>query len=321
MASLIRHIRAISPVLFGLFAGIVYTYIIGLLDSADYLVEQWSVWIVEVPFMVAWALFDRKFGWRICLVYAFVGAGLSFMLSLPDRSIAPLVYFKIVLTGIILGEVEWFDVSFTGRLAAVAFPGAVLAFVFGIPLIVGGVGPEIMDRFRQDALEMYRAFMPEDEALKAVENAMVMFGGIFKAGFGVFLIGSVAYAWLSFLVARPVMAKFGEEPEHIPCFHEFRLPFHVIWLFLAAFGLLLSEIGQAFPFALNVLIVTACLYMIQGLAVVVHYMNRFGVGRLPRVLFWLLFFVTIAFTGLVLLCTGLLDTWFHFRIRGTAEKK
>ncbi|MCD6307690.1 MAG: DUF2232 domain-containing protein [Candidatus Latescibacteria bacterium] len=318
MASWIRHIRAISPVMFGLFAGIVYTYVIGILDSADYLVEQWSVWIIEVPFMAAWALFDRKFGWRMCLLYAFVGTGLSFALSLPDRSVAPLVYFKIVLTGIILGEAEWFGGSFTRRLTAVAFPGAVLAFVLGIPLIVGGVGPEIMDRFRQEALDMYRAFMSEDEALKAVENAMLMFRGIFKAGLGIFLIGSVTNAWLSFLAVRPVMAKFGEDPEGIPSFHDFRLPFHVIWLFLAAFGLLLSEIGLVFPVAMNLLIVTACLYMMQGLAVVVYYMNRLGVGRLPRVLFWLLFFVTIAFTGLVLLFIGLFDTWFHLRSRGTA---
>ncbi len=311
------NIRRLAPLLFGVAASILYTYIIGLLDAADYLVEQWSVWIIEVPFIVAWAVFDRKYGWRTGLAYAFAGAMISFGLSWPDHSIAPAVYVKIALTGIILGETDWFAGPFVKRLAGVSLPGVVLAFVFGIPIILRGVSPEIMDRFRQDALDMYRAFMSEDEALKSVENAMEMFKGIFKAGFGMFLIGAVSYAWLSFLGSRIVFPRFGEEPEQTPRFHEYRLPFHAIWLFLASFGLLMAEVDAVFPVALNLFIVSAFFYGIQGLAVFVHYMNRFELGVVPRVVFWLLFFVTIAFTGLVLLFTGLIDTWFNLRRTGT----
>ena len=287
--------------------------IIGHLDTADYLVEQWSIWLVEIPFIVFWAVYERKYGWKTCLEYILFGALLSFILTFQEKSITPAVYLKASFTGLILGEASWFRGSFTRRFVAVSFPGVVLSLVFGLPIILSGVTTEVIERFRQDALEMYRVFMSADEALKAADNAMQMFRGIFKAGLAVFMISAPVYAWMSFIASKLLMRRFNEEPEDITPFHNFKLPFHVIWIFLGAFGLLLSEYALVFPIALNIFVFMAFLYLIQGIAIVMFQMNKFSMGRLPRVIFWLLFFFTLVFTGVILIFTGVIDSWFNLR--------
>jgi len=309
----INNLRGLAMSFIGLVSGAVFTYIVGVLDSADYLVEQWTIWIVEVPFVVMWAVCERKYGWRKCLFYVVVGAAVSYLVSYPESTVSPLVYLKVSVTGVILGETGLLGRSFARRLVAVSSPGFVLAAVFGLPMIFRGVAPEVLDRFREDALEMYRAFMTSDEAINAADNAVQVFRGVFKTGFAVFMMGSVMNAWISFHGAKIVMEKFRERPEEISPFQSFKLPFHAVWVFLVAFGLLLGEFEPVYPLALNVLVFMVFLYLIQGLAVVTFHMNRLSLGRLPRVVFWLFFFFTIAFTGIMLVFIGLLDNWFNFR--------
>jgi len=53
--------------------------------------------------------------------------------------------------------------------------------------------------------------------------------------------------------------------------------------------------------------------LFQGIAIVVFHMNRMSLGRLPRVIFWMLFFVTLAFSSIMLVGIGILDNWFKMR--------
>ncbi len=80
-----------------------------------------------------------------------------------------------------------------------------------------------------------------------------------------------------------------------------------------SFGLVLSEYEPTFVIALNVFGVMAGFYGIQGMAIVSYYMNRTSMGRLPRILFWLIFFITLAFSGVFLIIVGVIDNWYHLR--------
>jgi len=299
--------------LLGLFLGVLFTVILGSLDMSDYLVEQLSIGFVELPFIVFWAVFEKKYGWKNAFSYVLIGTVVSLLLSFQLKSITPMVYFKVSIIGIILGEATLFAGSFTKRFAAVSFPGVLLAFVFGIPLIFADVSPDVIERIRADALRMYQTFMSPEEALNAADNAMIMFRGIFKVSFAVFFISAIGFAWLSFLVTPFFMRKFKEEPEYVAPFNSFKLPFHAVWLFLAGFGILLSEYKPVFPLALNVFAVMACLYLLQGMAIVMYHINRFSMGRVLKVVFWLLFFISLGFTGGFLILTGVIDNWFNLR--------
>ena len=160
---------------------------------------------------------------------------------------------------------------------------------------------------------MYQTFMSNDEAINAADNAMQMFKGFFRVGFSVFIISTLIFAWLSFLGAKWVMVKFREEPEYIVPLQSFKLPFHAIWIFLGGFGILIIGYEPVFPLALNVFVIMAFLYLIQGIAIVMFQMNKFSMGHFPRVIFWLLFFVTLSFTSIFLILAGIIDNWFNLR--------
>lgn len=297
----------------GLGAGGLFAFIVGDLDAPTYLIEQLSIGFIEVPFVVVAALIMRKFGWRYGLLFTFTGAVIASAFMPTLGSITPVVFLKTGLMGMILGEPFLFPGPFARRLTAVALPGFVLALVLGFPMISHGVSGEVVSEIRQDALDMYMTFMPEEDAINTADNAIAMFEGVFHAGMGVFAIAALSVAWLSFLVSGLVMKRIGETPEYVAPLQTFKLPFHMMWVFLGAFGLMLSEYQPLFPFALNLFVFMAFLYLVQGIAIVTFHMNRVSMGRLPRILFWLVFFVTIGIIGFVLVIAGVVDTWFNLR--------
>ena len=122
--------RRLLTLFFGLFSGFLFTFIVGSLDTADYLMEQLSIGIIEVPFIILFAVFDRKYGWKHCLFFVFLGIVISVILTFENKSITPVIYLKTSLMGIILGESSWCKDSFKKRLLAVSFPGIVLSFFF-----------------------------------------------------------------------------------------------------------------------------------------------------------------------------------------------
>jgi hypothetical protein len=298
---------------FGLLSGLVFAGLMGTLDSADYLVELFSVGIIEVPVIIFIAILTGRYGWRYALMMVTLGLVAVFSLTAEEYSVTGIVFVKVALMGVTLGEQSWFSGSFTRRLTGVAIPGFMLGLIMGVPMLIHEVDPEILERIRQDAISMYSAFMTEDQALNTADNAMSMFAAIFRVAVALHVLSAFAFAWLAFMGARILMPRFGVEAEPVPRISEFTVPFHAIWVFLATFGLLLSGIEQLFPVALNGFIIMAALYLIQGLAVVMHVMNRLELGRLPRILFWVMFFVMIGAIGVVLLVIGVSDNWFRFR--------
>lgn len=307
---------AIRTMLFytlSILSGALFSMIVGHIDTADYIIELWTLWIVEIPFIVFWAAYTRKYGLKTSLRLALLSIVITYALFLPEHSLTVAVYVKVALMGIILGDTNFFPGSFSRRLVVVAFPGVMLALIFGLPVILRGVPADIIERFRSEALEMYKAFMSEDQAINSANNAVDMFKGIFQAGFSVMVLGSLLYAWLSFHACRFLMARMGGTFDELPPFHLFRLPFHAVWVFLASFAALLAEYEPVFPIALNLLVIMVVLYLVQGLSVVMYHMNRLSLGRLPRILFWLFFFFTIVFSGIFLIGIGLVDNWFNLR--------
>ena len=303
----------------GLGAGALFSWIVGDFNAADYLIEFMSIGPLEIPFILACMVLVRKYGWRSGIFFTVSGLVASILLFRSTESVAPLVFLKIAVSGIILGSPQWFSGTFTARLSAVALPGVILAFLFGAPLIYHGAPEGTLDQLRQEALDMYSSFMSEDQAFNAVENATYLFEGVYKVGLGIFFLGSVILSWLTMIVGNWLLRKIKEPVEPLPRMFAFSLPFHAVWVFLAALALLVLEYDPLFPVALNALFVMAGLYGIQGLAIVTFHMARLSMGPLPRVFFWLLVFVTLSFSGIILILTGVIDNWFSLRSLPSTE--
>ncbi len=296
-----------------IFSGFLFTYIVGYLDPPFYLLEQMTIILIELPFVVLYAVLVRKHDWMMGCLYAFLGTVVSFVLTFQSMSITPIVFMKIALMGLLLGKYNLFCGSFFRRLSAVAFPGIIIAIVLGLPLIFNGVTPEVMEEIKQDTLEVYQVFMPDDDAENMAENAVVFFAGIFKISLAFYILFAFILSWFSFLLSSWLMGKFKEDAEYVPPFYTFKMPFRAIWVLIAGGALWVSGYEHTIIIASNILAVMAGLYGMQGLAVVTYHINRFSIGVLPKIIFWLIFFLAIGFSGILLIITGVIDNWFNLR--------
>jgi hypothetical protein len=179
-------------------SGALFSMIVGHIDIADYIVELRTLWIVEIPFIVFWAAYTSKYGLKTSLRLAVLSIVITYALFLPEHSLTAAVYVKVTLMGIILGETTLFAGLFRGALRRWLFRDNPCAD-FRASRHYEGIPADIIERFRSEALEMYKAFMSEDQAVNSANNAVDMFKGIFQAGFSVIVIGSILYAWLLFM--------------------------------------------------------------------------------------------------------------------------
>jgi len=308
--------RTLYQILFwgsGIGLGAAFTFVIGDISSPHYLLELMSTILVEVPFVAAYALLARKSGWACTLFCIVTGVLASYAMTLPGFSLTPVIFLKAAVTGVILGNMTWCAGSFLRRLFVVSAPGIVFACIFGIPIILHGVLPRVLEEIRTDSLDVYRMFMSEDDALNAIENAMYFFQGVFRVGFAVYILYAVMLSWFSFYFTGWLMGILRETGEYLPPLYTFKMPFHTIWVLLFGAGLWVGELKPVYPVTLNILAVMAGFYGLQGLAIVIYHMNRLSIGRLPKILFWVIFFLTIIVTGVVLVFIGIFDNWFNLR--------
>lgn len=294
-------------------SGLLFSVLIGDIGLSQYVIAQTNLILFELPFALLFAVLTRKFGWETTGVFSVLGTFSAFYLAPSFTSITPLLFLKLALMGIVLARYAWFGHSFFGRIVTVAFPGILLGFVLGLPIVLNGVSPEILSEMKQESYEIYSAFMSDDGAKNAAENAVYFFESIFKVGLAMNLLCAFILSWLALVLSGWVMVKFREEPDSIPAFTTFKVPFHAVWIFLVAGGIWLSGFEVTGSFSLNTLAVMGGLYGLQGLTIVIYHMNGISIGRLPKIIFWVIFFLAIKFSGVFLIVTGIIDNWFNLR--------
>ncbi len=303
----------------GLLSGFLFSFLAGAFDPARYLIEQLTLIPFEVIFASVAVLVTRRFGFMAGILYVlggFVGAVFPFF---PEINTTAGVFVKTAATGVLIAQSFRFGASFAGRLATVTAPGLILAVFLGIPLIYHGMPADTLEEIRRESLEMYQLFMSPEDAANTAENAMALVNGMLGIGLSILVLSSLVVSWFSFLFSGWLLRRSGQMMQRLPAVSDFTVPFPVMWVFLASFALVLSEAETLFPVVLNVLVITAGLYGIQGVAVIMHFMNRASMGRFPRVIFWLVFFITLAFSGIIFVFTGIIDNWFHLRSAATVS--
>ena len=125
------------------------------------------------------------------------------------------------------------------------------------------------------------------------------------------LIGIGATAGLNLLALRRLAAGLGQALP-VGDLKKFRNPDHLIWFAIAAGFALLITNSLVSTAALNLLVVTLSLYFLQGLAIILHFFDRFAVSRFFRAIFYVMLALQpyLAFAAALL---GVFDLWGNFR--------
>jgi uncharacterized protein YybS (DUF2232 family) len=125
------------------------------------------------------------------------------------------------------------------------------------------------------------------------------------------LVGFGSIAGLNLLLLKKATRRIPRQI-YFGDFSRFRNPEKLVWVLISSGFALLANNEMVTRAALNVLIVTASLYFVQGMGVAVHFFKKFQVSRFFRFMFYGLSFLQ-PYLMVLVAAVGLFDLWCDFR--------
>ncbi len=223
---------------------------------------------------------------------------------------------EMILLGLVLGAGMRKGLSLEKTVG-----GASLA-VFGVSSVIfwysqGGIGSEVFQGLEKEFKESITAVLRQHESLSdgkyALDQVIDKFSWfLVRLLPGVTLASTVIVAWLNLLMAVRFCRAQSVALPSWPEWTRWGAPDYLVWPVIAAgFGFVLPSMTSKI-IALNFLIVFGAVYLLQGLAIVVFYFDRWKLPKVLRALFYILLLLQqFATLGVVFL--GFFDVWFDFR--------
>jgi len=117
---------------------------------------------------------------------------------------------------------------------------------------------------------------------------------------------------MNMVVSGVLLRRLAPDKAFWPPYKEWRLPDKLVWLLILAFALMLVGKGVVNTTGLSLALVSGMLYFFQGIAVVIHVLNRW---KLPRAFRFFLYVILVlqSYGMLFVALVGLADTWADFR--------
>ncbi len=248
---------------------------------------------------------------------------IAFILSLLTSLIIGSTYSQLfVLTLIPLGYMLNFSASRNETPASAGFKGVLiqgfcwLAYGFIISALHGkSLHTELITSFTNgvdEAISQYRTSdsIPAD-TLAALEQTFYQLKTTLPLIFPSFVVSSVIVLVIFSMVGGSIiLQKYGTSTGWKP-FSQWQLPDRAIWFVILAAGITLADIPSRIA-GINLLIIGAVIYCIQGLSIFSFFVNKW---RLPR-FFKTVLYITVIFQSFgtaLLLTLGLSSVWIDYR--------
>ncbi len=133
------------------------------------------------------------------------------------------------------------------------------------------------------------------------------------------IISAVFIVFLVYLVVRLYALNRYGISDGMPHFELFKPPEAVMWTFIFSMAVLAAEkfipLKEPVEIAYNAMFVLAAVYFTAGLSVASFLFIKYKVPQPVRFFFYLCL-VLWSFLGIIVMFTGMLDTWFDFRKLG-----
>jgi uncharacterized protein YybS (DUF2232 family) len=129
---------------------------------------------------------------------------------------------------------------------------------------------------------------------------------------GLLATSVIITVWLNMLIVNYLLFRFKPEKTAWPKFSQWQLPEKLVWLVITAAMLLMVGSGKLQNAGYSLAVTAAILYCLQGLAVFIHFLDRWKVPGYLRVILYVI--LAVQSYGLLLLAMlGLADIWIDFR--------
>ncbi|MCG6533087.1 MAG: YybS family protein [Syntrophales bacterium LBB04] len=126
------------------------------------------------------------------------------------------------------------------------------------------------------------------------------------------LVSASFIVWLNILAAREIFQRTGMWQPDFGDLSRWKAPERLIWLLIAAGGILLVPVSLARIVSLNLVIVCLFAYLLHGLAIISFLFKTKNVHRSFRILCYFLIFAQ-QYIILLLVAIGVFDLWVDFR--------
>lgn len=162
-------------------------------------------------------------------------------------------------------------------------------------------------------IDFYSQLPLDKEDINFLKNNKQPLINFFVAIFPALVVtGSAVIIWINILIGRNILRKAGINLSQLENLAHWSAPDFIIWIFLAAGGLLLIPHEQIRFFGLNLLIVICFIYLLQGLAIISFIFQNKNVPLFFRFLLYFLIAVQ-QFLMIPIVALGLFDIWVDFR--------
>jgi uncharacterized protein YybS (DUF2232 family) len=204
----------------------------------------------------------------------------------------------------------------------VLLPSFILLGVLTFYFIFGGIqlsiSPwQLIQKHIQEAVELnislYSRLPLSPDEIKSIQDGkdsvIRLFSKIFPALCAIAVLFTV---WINLLTAKRILMKTGIVPPQLANLSEWKTPFWLIWIFLAAGALILIPHTLISFAGINLFLSISFVYLLQGFAIVSFFFEQKNISPFFRSLFY--FFIAIQqILMIAITIVGFFDIWIDFR--------
>ncbi|MEE9910357.1 MAG: YybS family protein [Deltaproteobacteria bacterium] len=204
----------------------------------------------------------------------------------------------------------------------VLLPALVFLCAMAIYFVFGGmqlsISPwQLVERHITEAVDMniklYSQLPLGPDEIKSIQESkpavVQLFTRLFPA---LCAIAALFTVWLNTLIGNRLLRQYGVIPPKLSALSEWKAPNGLVWFFIAGGGLgFIPHIPLSFA-GINVFLVAAFIYLLQGLAIVSFFFQSKDISLFFR---WLFYFLIAIQQILMIAITavGFFDIWIDFR--------
>ncbi|ACH39766.1 membrane protein DUF2232, putative [Citrifermentans bemidjiense Bem] len=255
---------------------------------------------------------DRKIGLLVLLTSS------ALLLGLADSTLL-LVY--LLQAGVLSLALPEFLLRLKGGARSIVYSVAINLLVMLVAALLyswdtgadlhAKVTKGVQSSITQTALLYEKAGVKGDE-LKAMQESMQQAGELVITIYPALVTVSLGLVACMNLLVLARVANRVRMPLYVGDFKKYRNPEPLVWLLIASGFGMLAPSTPVYLASLNVLIVVAALYSVQGFAVISHYFCKLQVPKFIRLLS-ALFLIIQPFMVLAVAVLGVFDLWGDFR--------
>ncbi|MCG0275121.1 MAG: YybS family protein [Thermosediminibacteraceae bacterium] len=298
-----------------------------LLSAITVILSFFSMYIpglglfIDLVLPVPIILLGMKHGLKISLLSVAVTGLVIAAFSGPLRALTAVLSFGLVGMGMgwaLKKNYSPFKVFGVG--AAASLVSNVVLFL--LSLMIMGINPlmQEIELYRESlagAAKLYNRMGVNPETIKPVlemyEKMLDLMPLLIPA---VLVLASLTSSFLCFQISKLILRRLGYNMEDFPPFWQWRLPTYTIFLFLLGQIAIIMEAywpsGILRQLGMNLLLIFAFAFFIQGFAVLAFFLGRYNVSKLLRI-FIVLFLFSNPFMAQLVFLLGMFDTVFNFR--------